>query len=227
MTIVIAVCAAIGAIAGIAGSAAAPSSSSSPQAQKKAAQAQKKAVRKKLRALKRTFRGGPQTRFGPGFGWGPVHAEAVVPNADGTGFVTITTDAGTLNSVDGNTVHLKEGTDKKVYKTDAAIDVGSNAKVIRNRADAKLSDLKEGDHVRVITGAPKGNIVIAEDDAFLQQQKKQFQQGEKKFREHRFDHRGFGPPGAPGGPPPGAPAPPSGSNQNGSYPDGSGDGTNS
>jgi hypothetical protein len=223
MTIVIAVCAAIGAIAGIAGSAAAPSSSSS--AQKKAAQAQKRAMHKKMRELKRTFRrgarglrfGGPG--FGFGFGFGPVHAEAVVPNKDGTGFVTITTDAGTLNSVDGNTVHLKEGTDKKVYKDDVGIDVGSNAKVIRNRADAKLSDLKAGDHVRVITGTPKGNIVIAEDDSFIQQQK-------KHFREH-FGHRAFGPGFGPPGPPPGAPAPPSGSNQNGSYPGGSGDGTNS
>jgi hypothetical protein len=219
MTIVIAVCAAIGAIAGIAGSAAAPSSSSS--AQKKAAQAQKRAMHKKMRELKRTFRRGARgLRFGgPGFGFGPVHAEAVVPNKDGTGFVTITTDAGTLNSVDGNTVHLKEGIDKKVYKNDVGIDVGSNAKVIRNRADAKLSDLKAGDHVRVITGTPKGNIVIAEDDSFIQQQK-------KHFREH-FGHRAFGPGFGPPGPPPGAPAPPSGSNQNGSYPGGSGDGTNS
>jgi type II secretory pathway pseudopilin PulG len=215
MTIVIAVCAAIGAIAGIAGSAAAPSSSSSAQAQKKAAaQAQRKAMQKKFRQLKRAFRlhGRPGTRFGPGFGFGfgPVHAEAVVPNKDGTGFMTVTTDAGTLNSVDGNTVHLKEGTDKKVYKDDVAIDVGSNAKVIRNGADAKLSDLKAGDHVRVITGTPKGNIVIAEDDAFLQQQK-------KHFREH-FGHRAFGPGFGPPGPPPGAPGPPSGSDENGPYP---------
>jgi type II secretory pathway pseudopilin PulG len=232
MTIVIAVCAAIGAIAGIAGSAAAPSSSSSAQAQKKAAaqaqkktaQAQKRAMQRKFRQLKRAFRrgAGPAGRFGPGFGpafgFGPVHAEAVVPNKDGTGFMTVTTDAGTLNSVDGNTVHLKEGTDKKVYKDDVAIDVGSNAKVIRNRADAKLSDLKAGDHVRVITGTPKGSIVIAEDDAFLQQQK-------KHFREH-FGHRAFGPGFGPPGPPPGAPGPPSGWDENGSYPGGSGDGTN-
>src|SRR3954451_12142149 len=201
MTIVIAVCAAIGAIAGIAGSAAAPSKSSSAQAKKKAAHAQKRADRMKARALKRAFRHGRGLRFG--FGFGPVHAEAVVPNADGTGFVTITTDAGTLNSVDGTTVHLKEGTDKKVYKDDVAIDVGGDAKVIRNHEDAKLSDLKEGDHVRVITGAPKGNIVIAEDDAFIAQEK-------KKFEEHGFRDHGFGrlgpPPGAPdrprGGPPP-------------------------
>jgi hypothetical protein len=174
----------------------------------------------KARALKRGLRfGGPA--FGPGFGFGPVHAEAVVPNRDGTGFVTITTDAGTLNSVDGTTVHLKEGTDKKVYKDDVGVDVGGNAKVIRNGADAKLSDLKQGDHVRVITGAPKGNIVIAEDDAWLAAQKKKFQQFKRHFRERGFDHRGFGPPGPPpmG---PGAPAP-------GMFPggDSSGSGSNS
>jgi hypothetical protein len=193
MSIVIAVCALVGALAGIAGSAAAPSKKSRSDS----AQAQKKADRMKARALKRAFRrGGPGPGPAFGFGFGPVHAEAVVPNKDGTGFDTIVTDAGTLNSVDGTTVHIKEGTDKKVYKDDVAIDVGSDAKVIRNHEDAKLSDLKEGDHVRVITGTPKGNIVIAEDDAFIQQEKKRF--GERGFR-----HHGFGPPG----PPPGAPAP--------------------
>jgi hypothetical protein len=208
MTIVIAVCALVGALAGIAGSAAAPSKSKSAQAQKKAAK----------RALKRAFRGGP----GPGIGFmrGPVHATAVVPNADGTGFDTITTDAGTLNSVDGTTVHIKEGTDKKVYKDDVGIDVGSDAKVIRNHEDAKLSDLKEGDHVRVITGAPKGNIVIAEDDAWIAQEK-------KRFREHGFRHHGFGP----GGPPPGAPGPDpgdgGGANENGSNSGSPDSGTNS
>jgi hypothetical protein len=195
MSIVIAVCALAGALAGIAGSAAAPSSKSKSNS----AQAQKKADSKKARALRRAFRRGvgPGPRFGPGFGFGPVHAEAVVPNRDGTGFDTITTDAGTLNSVDGTTVHLKEGTDKKVYKDDVAIDVGNDAKVIRNGKDVKLSDLQKDDHVRVITGAPRGNIVIAEDDAFIAQMK-------KKFREHGFGHRGFGPMG----PPPGAPEEP-------------------
>jgi hypothetical protein len=202
MTIVIAVCAFVGALAGIAGSAAAPSS----KAKAKAAQAQTRAAKKQ--ALRRAFRlrAGRVARFrvhagfGPGFGFGgPVHATAVVPNADGTGFDTITTDAGTLNSVDGTTLHIKEGTDKKVYKDDVAIDVGNDAKVIRNHEDAKLSDLKEGDHVRVITGTPKGNIVIAEDDAFIAKEK-------KRFSERGFRHFGFGPGGPPpGGPPPGAP----------------------
>jgi hypothetical protein len=211
MTIVIAVCAVVGAIAGIAGSAAAPSKSS------KSAQAQKKAANKAARALRHAFRGGPP---GPGFGFGPVHATAVVPNQDGTDFLTITTDAGTLNSVDGTTVHLKEGTDKKVYKDDVAIDVGSDAKVIRNHADAKLSDLKEGDHVRVITGTPKGNIVIAEDDAWIAQEKKQ-------FRGRRFFHHRFGPGGPPPGAPGGYPGDNGGSNENGSNSGSSSGGTNS
>ncbi len=209
MTIVIALCALVGALAGIAGSAAAPSSKSKSSS----AQAQKKAAAKKARMLKRVFRRGPGPgpgfRPGFGFGFGPVHAEAIVPNKDGTDFLTITTDAGTLNSVDNTTVHLKEGTDKKVYKDDVAVDVGSDAKVIRNGKDAKLSDLQKDDHVRVITGAPKGNIVIAEDDAFIAQMK-------KRFREHGFDHHGFGPKGppdtAPGGYPGDDDAPGGGSN---------------
>src|SRR6478736_1664305 len=128
MTIVIAVCALVGALAGIAGSAAAPSSS---KTKAKAAQAQKKALAHRARALKRgLFRarlGGPrEVLMGMG---GPVHATAVIPNADGTGFDTITEDSGTLLSVDATTVHLKQGTDKATYKDDAAIDVGSSAKV--------------------------------------------------------------------------------------------------
>jgi hypothetical protein len=204
MTIVIAVCALVGALAGIAGSAAAPSKSKKATAQDN----------QKRQALKRAFRVGP----GPGFGFGPVHAEAVVPNRDGTGFVTITTDAGTLKSVDGTTVHVKEGTDKKVYKDDVAIDVGSDATVIRNHEKAKLSDLKEGDHVRVITGGPKGALVMAEDDAWIAQEK-------KNFRGHRFHGHGFGPP-PPGGPPP-APGGYPGDNENGSSSGSEAGGTNS
>src|SRR3954463_3854894 len=224
MTIVIAVCALVGALAGIAGSAAAPSSSKSAKAQKKVAAKQKAVAKQKARALKRAFRGGPGP--GPRFMGGPVHATAVVPNQDGTGFDTITSDAGTLNSVDGTTVNLKEGTPKKVYKDDVAVNVGSNAKVIRNGADAKLSDLQPGDHVRVITGGARGNIVIAASDAWIAQQK-------KRFREHGFGHRfapGGPPPGVPGGPPPGAPGAPGddgGSNQNGSNSISPSTGTNS
>jgi type II secretory pathway pseudopilin PulG len=198
MSIVIAACAALGAIAGIAGSAAAPSKPTQSQAQQK--KAQRQALKQRARVFRRSFRlGVGPGPVGPGFGFGPVHAEAVIPKADGSGFYTVTTDAGTLNSVDGTTVHLKEGTGKATYKDDVAVDVGSDAKVIRNHKDAKLSDLKAGDHVRVITGTPKGNVVIAEDDAFIAQEKKRWQQFKKQFRERGFHHHGFGPP--PGGVP--------------------------
>ena len=200
MTLVIAVCALVGAIAGIAGSAAAPSKSSkSAQAKKQA----KKQARQLKRGFRMRFRGGPGP--GPGFLFGPVHDEAVIPKRDGSGFLTITSDSGTLNNVDNTTVHIKEGTAKATYDPDKAVDVGDSAKVIRDGADAKLGDLKAGDHVRVIVGAPKGNIVIAADDAWLAQRQKDHD------GRHHF---GFGPDGPPPGP--GAPPPPDGSNENGS-----------
>lgn len=201
MSVVIAVCAFVGALAGIAGSAAAPSKSKATQAQKA------KALKKQAKAQFRAGRRGPG---GPGFfgghggpGGGPVHSETVVPNADGTGFDTIVTDAGKLTSVDGNTLNITEGTDKAKYK-DVAIDVGSSPTVFRNGAAAKLGDLKPDDQVRVIRGTPQGTIVTAEDAAFTAQRKK--------------DHEGFGPRHGP--PPPGAPAKP-GDNQNGSDSSGS------
>src|SRR3954469_13329168 len=95
MTAVIAICALVGALAGIAGSAAAPSKSSKQTAaQKKAAKAKAKAqARAQKNAQLRGRRGGPGLffRHGPGGpDGGPVHSETVVPNADGTGFDTIT-----------------------------------------------------------------------------------------------------------------------------------------
>jgi hypothetical protein len=191
MAIVVAVCAFAGALAGIAGSAAAPSKKSAT-----AAKTTKKAARKQARALKRSFRGG----FGPGPGFGhfmggPVHAEAVVPKPDGSGFDTVTTDSGTLNGVDGTTVDLKEGTDKATYKDSVKIDVGSDATVIRDGKKATLADLKAGDHVRVIQG-PKGNAVFAADDAFIAQQQKDHD----GWRHDGFGHGAPPPPGAPGAP---------------------------
>jgi hypothetical protein len=219
---VVVICALVGALAGIAGSAAAPSKSTATQPKK--AKAQKKAAKK---ALRRGGLRGPGFFGGPrGLDGGPVHSEAVVPNADGTGFDTITADGGTLTSVDGSTVHIKEGTDKATYKADVAIDVGSSPTVIRNGKKATLGDLKDGDHVQVIQGTPKGTLVMAADDAWIAQREK--------------DHMGFGrghghggppPPGGHAGPPPpGDPAAPGdpGDNQNGSQSSGSSsDGSNS
>jgi hypothetical protein len=204
IAIVVAICASVGALAGIAGSAAAPSKSSSKATD---AQKAKAALVARARAMKRALRhgvlGAKLAGAGPGFFFGgPVHSEAVVPNADGTGFVTITTDAGTLNSVDGNTLHIKEGTDKKTYKDDVAIDVGANPTVVRNHAKASLSDLKAGDHVRVIK-SPKGTFIMAADDAFIAKEKKELRAFRDKFGHHGFGLRRFGP-GGPGIPAPGA-----------------------
>jgi hypothetical protein len=203
---VVGVCALVGARAGIAGSAAAPSKSKSAQPQKRA-KAQKNGS-----ALRHGLRGGPGAPGlfrGPGGpGGAPVHSESVVPNADGTGFDTITTDGGKLTSVDGNTLKITEGTDKAKYK-DVAIDVGANPTVFRNRAKAALGDLKAGDNVRVIRGTTQGTFVIAEDAAFTAQ----------LHKEHPGFGRGHG--GPP--PPPGAPAAP-GDNENGSSSSGSSSG---
>lgn len=224
IAVVVAICASVGALAGIAGSAAAPSKSSSKATE---AQKAKAALQARARALKRALGhralGARLAGAGPGFFFaGPVHSEAVVPNQDGTGFVTITTDAGMLNSVDGNTVHIKEGTDKKTYKDDVAIDVGANPTVVRNHAKASLSDLKAGDHIRVIQ-TPKGTFIMAEDDAFIAKEKKELRAFREKFRRHRF-----GLPFAPGfGHGPGVPGDypgDEGGSQNGS---GSSGGTNS
>jgi hypothetical protein len=208
---IVAICALVGALAGIAGSAAAPTKKSA--AAKKSAQ-KRAAVRKaKVLHFRGRFRGPGPAGAGIRAGGPPVHSEAVVPNAAGDGFDTITMDNGKLKSADGSKLTVTEGTDKKTYG-EPTIDVGSDAKVFRNHDKATLSDLKEGDFVHVIQ-APKGNLVIAESPDFRAQ--------EEKERGHRFrGGRGFGPPpGAPAGPPPGAP-------DNGSFPGGDApDGSNS
>ena len=195
---IVGVCAVAGALAGIAGSAAAPSKTkASATAKAKAkAKAQKRAAA--LRAGRhdggRGRPGGPGFGFRMGLGGPPVHSESVVPNADGTGFDTVTMDSGNLESIDGTELTIKEGTDKATYKT-VKIDVGSDAKVVRNHEEAKLSDLKEDDNVHVIQG-PKGNFVMAESDDFRAQEEK----------EHGRFHRGAAmpppPPDAAPGPPP-------------------------
>jgi len=164
------VCAVVGAGAGIAGVAAAPSKKSSSSA-KKSAQAKARALRANgLHGFGHRGFGGPMGAGGP-----PVHSEAVVPNAAGTGFDTVTTDAGVLQSVDGSKLTIKEGTAKATYKT-VTLDIPSNATIVRNHAKAKLSDLKADDEVRVVTG-PQGTFVMAEDAAFHKAEQAQRQRG--------------------------------------------------
>jgi preprotein translocase subunit YajC len=113
---------------------------------------------------------GPQLRVGgPGFalgarafgllgGFGPVHADAVVPNGSG-GFTTITLDRGTVQTVSGQDLTITEGTATATYKT-VTLTIPSGAKVARNGASASLSSLKKGDTAIVVQGL-KGTHVIA------------------------------------------------------------------
>ena len=188
--VVIVVCALVGAIAGIAGSAAAPSKS-----KKSSSKTSKSALRHQ------GFRGGPGPHGGPA-----VHAEAVVPNKAGDGFITVTSDAGTVKSVSGNDITIDESVGKVHYK-DVTVTIPDGATVYRNHAKASLSDIKAYDEIRVIASSEQ-TIVIAESAAFRAQERKQF-----RGRGPWDHHRGPGGPGAPGfnGAPPPAAAPGGGS----------------
>ena len=191
--VVVAVCALVGALAGIAGSAAAPTKSSKQSSGT---------------ATKRAVPGHAGFRFhGPGGPGGPpVHAEAVVPNKAGNAFITVTSDAGKIKSISGNDVTIDESVGSVHYK-DVSVTIPNDATIIRNHAKASLSDLTAGDDIRVIASS-ESTFVIAEDAAFQKQERRRFQ---KMFRDHRgFRFRGGPPPGAPGKPgfngaPPAAP----------------------
>jgi hypothetical protein len=194
-TAVAAICAMAGATAGIAGVAAAPSKNSSSAS--KSAKSKKSSSKDtaRNRAQRRGGPGGPRIAFrGPG-----IHSEMVVPNQDGTGFDTVIMDSGRVESVEGNTITVKQGTDKATWKTQA-IDVGAEAKVVRNHDDAKVSDIKAGDHVHIVRG-PRGNSVHAVDEATRKAMEE---------RRAQFGGRHRHAPGGPGGPPGPAPAPPAG-----------------
>src|SRR5436190_6735800 len=174
---VIAVCALVGALAGIAGSAAAPSKSS-----KKGSST----------PTKRAF-----PRHAGGFFHGPggpaVHAEAVVPNKAGDGFITVTSDAGTVKSISDNDITIDESVGNVHYK-DVTVSIPSGATIVRNHAKASLSDIKTDDEIRVIASSEQ-TIVIAESQAFQKQERRQ-------FRDHGpWDRHGpAGGAGVPGGP---------------------------
>jgi GTPase involved in cell partitioning and DNA repair len=194
--VVILVCALVGALAGIAGSAAAPSKSSKKSAGKSS-------TKKATPRLGFRFRGGPGPG-GPGFHGGPaVHAEAVVPNKAGDGFITVTSDAGTVKSVSGNDIAIDESVGKVHYK-DVTVTIPDGATIIRNHAKASLSDIKADDDVRVIASSEQ-TIVIAEDAAFQKQEL-------KRFRDHGpwERHGGRGPAGGPPIPPGAPPVAPQG-----------------
>jgi hypothetical protein len=145
IAVVGALCTCVGAGAGIAGGSAATKSSS------KTARARTAQGEAGLR------RGGP-----------PVHAEAVVLNRAGTGFVTVTEDSGTVKSVSGDQLTIAESARKQdgstvTYK-DATLTIRSDAAIRRNGDTASLSDLKAGDHVHVASSSD-GTLVDAFDSS--------------------------------------------------------------
>jgi len=130
-----AACVVVGATAGIVGASAAPASKpSKPQS---------------VVPLAR----GPWRGLGPGRGpaaFGPaVHADVVVLNRAGTKFITVTEDSGTVQSVSGDALTIKEAVGKITYRT-VTLTIPSGASVTRNFAKVTLSALKSGDRVRVV-----------------------------------------------------------------------------
>jgi hypothetical protein len=104
--------------------------------------------------------GVPGPHGGGGFA---VHAEEVVPNKGGTAFITQTEDNGTVVSVSGDQLTIKEGTKSLAYKT-VTLTIPSGATISRNGTKAALTDFKAGDRVRV-TSSSDGTSVFGGDKA--------------------------------------------------------------
>lgn len=96
---------------------------------------------------------------GRGMRWArrAVHAQLVVPTKQG--FVNVTIDRGTVDSVSGSQLTLTEGTRKQTYKT-VTLTIPSAAKVRDNRQTASLSSLRKGQRV-IVVQAPKRTFVAA------------------------------------------------------------------
>jgi len=148
---VVAACATAGAVAGITAAAAAPSSHSKTA----------KTARPALRWARRLAGRG---RFMLGVG-PAVHETAVVLNRAGTGFITETEDSGTVQSISGNQLTVKEGIGKVTYRT-VTLTIPSGATVYRDFASSSLSALRSGDRVRVAQSS-EGTTVFAIDSSLM------------------------------------------------------------
>lgn len=142
--VAIAGCTAAGAAAGLAGAAASPST---------------KSPRQTLPAL--PGRSGMRWHFRErGMGVGPaVHEQAVVLNKAGTGFITATEDRGTVQSVSGDRLTIKEGVGNVTYRT-VTLTIPKGATIERNFAGSALTALRSGDRVRVVQSS-EGTDVFA------------------------------------------------------------------
>ena len=87
-----------------------------------------------------------------------VSITAVLPGRDGK-FSTVSIDRGTLTSIDGQDLTLREGTRRATYKT-VSIAVGTEATVRLSRQPSTLGALVAGDRVTVVK-APHKTAVAA------------------------------------------------------------------
>jgi hypothetical protein len=85
-----------------------------------------------------------------------VHGELVL--ATKHGFVNVTFDRGSLQSVQGQQLTLVEGTKNTTQKT-VTVTVPANAVVRNNGKQATLADLKPGERVRVVQGLRRTQVV--------------------------------------------------------------------
>lgn len=100
---------------------------------------------------------------GPG---GAVHSVSEVLNKAGTAYIEVTTDSGTITSLDSSagTIAIKEGTSSVTYAT-PTLTIPSGASVTLDGKSSALSDLAEGDHVTV-SSSSEGTTVFATDSSF-------------------------------------------------------------
>jgi hypothetical protein len=107
--------------------------------------------------------GGPG---GMGPGHGGVHSESVVPNKEGTAFITVTTDSGKVQSVDASagTLTIVEGTKTLTYKT-VTLTIPSGATIMLDGKSSSLSAIAAEDHVTV-SSSSEGTTVFAVDSSF-------------------------------------------------------------
>ncbi|MBV9337818.1 MAG: hypothetical protein JO243_18180 [Solirubrobacterales bacterium] len=88
---------------------------------------------------------------------GAVHGELVV--ATKNGFSTVTFDRGTIESVNGQQLTLKDGTKKQSYNT-VTLSIPPSARIRDNGEHASMTALKVGQRVLVVQ-APKRWVVSA------------------------------------------------------------------
>jgi hypothetical protein len=86
-----------------------------------------------------------------------VHGSAVVHTRQG--FVTVTYDRGTVDSVNGQQLTITEGTAKASYQT-VTLTIPTTARVRDDRQKASLSAVKAGQRV-IVVQAPKRTLVSA------------------------------------------------------------------